>query len=242
MTETAAEVQDYEYVGAELALFARATRWKTYFGRCLRPYISGEVLEAGAGLGGTSRFLCHPGASRWTLLEPDRRLIERLRNNLAAEPLPVPSEVVTGTLADLPADRRFDTLLYIDVIEHIEDDAAEVARAVERLRPGGRVIALSPAHSWLYSPFDKAIGHFRRYSRRSIAALTPQAVILERCFYLDAVGLLASLGNRMLLKSSMPTAAQIGVWDRLMVPLSRLLDPLLFRRLGKSVVAVWRRP
>jgi SAM-dependent methyltransferase len=242
MTEATIEAPDYEYVGAELALFARATNWKTYFGRCLRPFIQGEVLEVGAGLGGTSRFLCHPGASHWTLLEPDRRLIERLQNNLAAEPLPVPAEVVTGTLAELPPDRQFDTLLYIDVIEHIDDDAAEVARAVSRVRPGGRVIALSPAHQWLYSPFDKAIGHFRRYTRRSIAALTPPTAVLERCFYLDAVGLLASLGNRMLLKSAMPTAAQIATWDRLMVPLSRWVDPVLGRRLGKSVVAVWRAP
>ena len=58
---------------------------------------------------------------------------------------------------------------------------------------------------------------------------------------MDSVGMLASLGNRLLLKSAMPTAQQIAVWDRLMVPLSRLADPLLLHTLGKSVLGVWTR-
>lgn len=57
---------------------------------------------------------------------------------------------------DLPPGELFDTLLYIDVLEHIPDDGAELARAAERLRPGGRVIVLSPVHQWLYSEFDNS--------------------------------------------------------------------------------------
>ena len=62
-----------------------------------------------------------------------------------------------------------------------------------------------------------------------------------KVIYLDSVGLLASLSNRAMLRQHMPTARQIAIWDRLMVPMSRLLDPLLFHRLGKSVLAVWRK-
>ena len=60
-------------------------------------------------------------------------------------------------------------------------------------------------------------------------------------FYLDAVGLLASLCNRLLLRQQMPTSRQIQVWDRFLVPLSRWVDPLLGYRLGKSIVGVWRK-
>ena len=63
-----------------------------------------------------------------------------------------------------------------------------------------------------------------------------------RLDYLDAIGMLASLGNRLILKSNMPSPRQIAVWDGLMVPISRLADPLFGHRLGKSVLGVWRRP
>ena len=59
--------------------------------------------------------------------------------------------------------------------------------------------------------------------------------------YMDCVGLLASLGNSLLLKASMPTQRQIRIWDDWMVPLSRCLDPILGHRLGKSILTVWRK-
>ena len=86
-----------------------------------------------------------------------------------------------------------------------------------------------------------AIGHHRRYTRKSLAALAPEGLVRERLDYLDAAGFFLSLGNRLLLKSAHPTAAQILFWDRRVIPVSRVLDPLLLRRAGKSVLAVWRR-
>ena len=71
--------------------------------------------------------------------------------------------------------------------------------------------------------------------------MSPEGLSLVRLDYLDSVGMLASLGNRLVLKSAMPSPGQVAVWDRLMVPVSRLVDPLLGHRLGKSVLAVWRR-
>lgn len=232
---------DYTYVGAELDLFAAATRWKSYLRRRVEPYLGRDVLEVGAGLGGTTRLLCRGDHRRWLCMEPDAGLAARLEEELRERRLPDCCEVEIGTLADRPAEPEFDTLLYIDVMEHIEDDAAELARAAEWLRPGGHVVVLSPAHQWLFTPFDRAIGHFRRYTKRSLARLTPPPLELVRLNYLDSVGLLASLGNRLVLGQSMPTPRQIGVWDRFMVPLSRVVDPMLAYSAGKSVLGVWRR-
>jgi len=66
--------------------------------------------------------------------------------------------------------------------------------------------------------------------------------VLVRSIYPDSVGLLASLGNRLFLSQSMPGPGQIAFWDKVMVRCSRLVDPLLFHALGKSVLSVWRRP
>jgi len=93
----------------------------------------------------------------------------------------------------------------------------------------------------LFSEFDKSIGHFRRYSPRSVRALRCSELELISVKQLDVVGILASAANRLALRQAMPNAEQIALWDRYMVPLSRVLDPLFFYRLGKSIMAVWRR-
>lgn len=230
------------YVGNELELFAGAIRWKTYLRRQVAPYLGPEVLEVGAGLGGTTRHFCRGKHDRWVCLEPDPDLGAQLEASIAAGDLPSCCRARAGTTVDLRDEERFDTLLYIDVLEHILDDAAEVARASRLLHPGGHVVALSPAHQALFTPFDAAVGHYRRYSRRTIAALTPPGLRLVRLRYLDSVGILASLGNRLFQNRSMPTARQIAVWDGVMVRLSRLVDPVLGYTLGKSVLAVWQKP
>jgi SAM-dependent methyltransferase len=231
----------FAYVGGELDLFAAATSWKSYFRSHLEPYLGRDVLEVGAGLGGTTRLFCRGHERRWVCLEPDAALAERLAESIRAGQVPGICEVVIGTLAQIEKPAGFDTLLYIDVLEHIPDDRGELARAAHCLAPGGHLLVLSPAHPWLYTPFDQAIGHCRRYTKKMLAALSPESLELVRLLYLDSVGLLASLGNRLLLKSDMPTAKQIAVWDRCLVQLSRAVDPLLAYSIGKSVVGVWRK-
>jgi 2-polyprenyl-3-methyl-5-hydroxy-6-metoxy-1,4-benzoquinol methylase len=234
-------MSDYVYQGHELDLFQHAVHWKQYYATFLTPYIKGDVLEVGAGIGGTTRVLCDGSPRAWTCLEPDAQIAARLEAALDERPLPVPARVQTGTLEDLPRGHRFDTILYIDVLEHIENDRVELTRAAGRLAPLGHLIVLSPAHNWLFSPFDTAIGHYRRYSKSTLLAAAPATVQIVRVFYLDSVGMTASLANRLLLKASQPTLAQIGFWDRNLVRISRTIDPLLGYHLGKTVIGIWQR-
>lgn len=229
-------MSEFAYAGGELEIFEKAVHWKRYFARQMMPYVRGNVLEAGAGIGANLKFFAQAGFRHWTCLEPDRALAAQLS---AAVPDPARYETVVGTLDDLHG-RRFDAILYIDVLEHIEDDRSELRRAAAHLTPGGFVIVLSPAHQWLYTPFDAAIGHFRRYTKKTLGAAAPPELRIEKLVYLDAVGMAASLANRLFLQSAMPAHSQIQVWDRLMIPASRVLDPLLGYTAGKSVLAVWR--
>ncbi|CAK8991824.1 Undecaprenyl-phosphate 4-deoxy-4-formamido-L-arabinose transferase (Undecaprenyl-phosphate Ara4FN transferase) (Ara4FN transferase) [Durusdinium trenchii] len=121
-------MNDYVYVGKELDLFAHAVNWKAYVRSQLAPYIQGNVLEVGAGIGATTRMLCDGRQASWTCLEPDASLVERLRAAVDVESMGCPVEVLTGTLDALDAGRRFDCILYIDVLEHIEDDRGEAVR------------------------------------------------------------------------------------------------------------------
>lgn len=227
------------YVGSELELFAKATCWKRYWISKLQPFIKGEVLEVGAGIGSNTLLLAKTAGQRWVSLEPDPLLAEVLRAKVRTGAAGEQVEVRTGTLKALAPEEAFDTILYIDVLEHIENDHAEVRAALSHLKPGGRLVVLSPAHGWLFSPFDKAIGHFRRYTSVTLAKLTPPGARLTSLFYLDSVGLLASTGNRLLLRAPLPSPGQIRLWDKFMVPCSRALDQLTGFKLGRSVIGIW---
>jgi SAM-dependent methyltransferase len=231
----------YSYVGGELELFARALHWKRYFRSAIADRLIGDVLEVGAGIGETARHLLDGRQRSWLCLEPDERLAARLRawaESGGAAPRPT---VQIGTTGNLNPRSRFDTILYIDVLEHIEDDRAEMSRAAELLTPGGSVIVVSPAFQQLFSEFDRSVGHYRRYTRASLAAVMPASLRQVRLKYMDSVGFIASLANRALLRQSLPTPRQIALWDRVMIPASRVLDPILARGFGRSVLAIYER-
>src|SRR5579883_1179753 len=187
----------FEYVGSELSIFEKARNWKAYWSAQIAPFVRGDVLEVGAGIGANTRLLAELKFDAWTALEPDGSLAEQIELPSAKHHKRV------GTIEDVGG--RFDAILYIDVLEHIEDDRGEMERAAEHLRPGGSLIVLAPAHPFLFTPFDKAIGHYRRYTRESLRAVAPEELDEVRMVYLDSVGMLASAANRVLLKASMPT-------------------------------------
>lgn len=225
------------YIGDELSLFAHADNWKRYWSSKIEPLLDGPVLEVGAGIGSNLSLLrCRK--QDWLALEPDFDQANIIRKSMDRANV----SVVTGTLSDLPVEQKFKSIIYIDVLEHIENDGAEVENAVARLQIGGRLIVLSPAHNRLYSPFDKAVGHYRRYNKTMLRELTPasQSVKVESLYYLDSIGCLASFANMALLHQKMPTLKQIWLWDKVMVPISRLLDVLFAYRFGKTVIMVWK--
>ena len=232
---------DYTYIGGELELFATANHWKSLLAAHLGPWIGAEVLEVGSGIGSTTKVLIRPEVGRWVCLEPDARLADHLTIAIQSGTLVPRPELRIGTLESIREDEFFDTILYVDVLEHIEDDRGELDRAARHLKPSGVIVVLSPAHQWLFTPFDRAIGHYRRYSKRSIRSLTPDGTVLVSLKYLDSIGLFASLGNRLLLRKAMPSRAQVAFWDREVVPISTVVDPLLRHSAGKSILAVWRK-
>ena len=232
----------FHYVGSELDLFAAAKNWKSYWSSRIRPYVTGDVLEVGAGIGSNTSVMSRGNSGRWVCMEPDAGLLATLKENVSRMGGGRSYESICGTLASIDPEARFNTIVYIDVLEHIENDAAELALAAEHVRPGDCVIVLSPAHQWLFTPFDAAIGHFRRYNRASLRKASPPGLKLERIFYLDACGIAASSMNQLFLRQSMPTAEQIGLWDKWIIPASRVIDAIVRYSMGKSIVGVWRKP
>jgi len=227
------------YAGTELDVFSHARNWKRYVARHVGVYLRGQVLEVGSGIGSATRVFCNGAQQRWVCLEPDSGLSARARSMLQREMLNC--EFIAGTLDALPASETFNAILYMDVLEHIAEDRLELIRAARHLQRSGVICVLAPAHPGLYSEFDEAIGHFRRYTKAALSAMDLPGLQLERLRYLDCCGLLPSAVNRFILKSPAPTLSQVTFWDRGLVPLSRFIDPLVGYSAGKSVLAVWRK-
>ncbi len=229
------------YIGTELEIFAKADHWKAYFRSQIAPYFGNSVLEVGAGIGATTETLSKISHQNWLCLEPDENLLKHVDEKIVNGSLPPTCRTQVGTLDDLENAAFFDVILYIDVLEHIEADRAELLKASKHLHSGGRLIVLAPAYQRLYSPFDKAIGHFRRYDRKSLSALTPPDCRIERMIYLDAVGVSLSFGNRLLLRQSTPSDEQIQFWDKRIIPISRVIDRIIGYSAGRSIIGIWQK-
>ena len=228
-----------KYIGNELEIFEHARNWKAYYGSFIKPMLGKQVAEIGAGLGGTTTALCDGSQENWLCVEPDKELTNEIERKIKEGVLPPICKSFTGYSSAV--EKQFDSILYIDVIEHIEDDKAELLHAGNLLKMGGYLFIIVPAHQSLYSPFDKLIGHFRRYSRERLKAAVPASMHIEKSYYLDSAGYFASLVNKLFLKQSMPTLQQVRFWDRVIVPVSRITDRLLGYNFGKSVLLIARK-
>jgi hypothetical protein len=227
-----------EYLGKELELFEKAKNWKLYFSSNIKPYISGEVIEVGAGIGGTIQFLINDNVTSWLCYEPDKNLFERLRRkNWKSRSIPI---IFKNDVLER-SSKMADTILYIDVLEHIEKDKEEVKMAFSKLRNGGHLIILVPAFNYLFNEFDKSIGHFRRYDKGMIKELLPEKSSLLILKYLDSLGFLSSVANKLFLKQTYPKPAQIKFWDNILIPISKVVDPVFLNSFGKTLIVVIKK-
>jgi len=216
----AAEMSFPDAQGETLRRMSAAENYNRWlFARCGQ-YLGARVLDAGAGIGTFSEFAAE--SAQVVALEPDPELVARLRERFAGSDR---VSVVARTVEELdPGQGRFDSILCLNVLEHIRDDEGTLARFRELLVPGGRLLLLVPAHAFLYGAIDRALGHERRYDREGLGALlrrTGFAVeVLRAVNPLGTAGWLVS--GRILGRSQIP-AGPLRLYDRL-VPLLRALD------------------
>lgn len=234
-----------DYEGDELELFKNARNWKAYLYGFLKPHLAGvRVLEVGAGLGGNVPFY-KPYIDHLTFLEPDSELLALAKKD-HGNLVDVFIQGTTESMSSAEIGDGFDAILYSDVLEHIEDSVGEIRRASAMLKPGGRLIIVVPAYPALFSEFDAAIGHFRRYTRKMLRREFEEgfpAGEVRVLRHLEALGVVPSMANKLLLRQSAPTAQQVAFWDGWIVPVSRyILDPLVMGLAGKSVIGVIQKP
>ena len=231
---------EIEYQSTELELFKYAKNWKRYFSSFLIPYINGDVAEVGAGIGATTPFLITNSITSYECIEPDFYQANHIQSLIDSNILPSCCFVYKGVLNE-NVNKKYDSITYIDVIEHIENDKAELVKAMNALKTGGYICIVVPANPKDFSPFDKQIGHFRRYNKKMLIEALPLGFDVLQVKHLDFCGSLSSKVNKFFLKQTYPKKSQILFWDRFLVPISRILDKLTFFNWGKSLLVVAKK-
>lgn len=229
-----------DYIGDELELFKNADNWKRYFSKHIAQYIKGDVLEVGAGIGINTSYLSATKneITSWSLLEPDEELASQITAYTDNVDIPNKS-IINGTITSVQL-QRYDTIIYIDVLEHIEASKQEIELLKQCLKPGGHAIILVPAYNFLFNDFDRRIGHFRRYDKQLLLKDINKQLSVVHLFYLDSIGFFASLMNKLVLKKELPSPGNVHLWDKFMIPLSYVFDTLFFKSFGKSLIGVFK--
>lgn len=222
------------YPGKELEALSVAVNYHRWIVDEIEPYLGKKVAEVGAGVGSVSQLILEKDVVMLLAFEPSSNLYPLLQQNLATEER-------VRTINDFFSPRYepgLDSVLYINVLEHIEDDSAELERALAALKPGGHLIIFVPALSWLYSDFDRQIGHYRRYTKSGLCRLVADAGFhLMKVRYFDVAGILPWYVNFVLLRNSIGSGS-VSLYDRLVVPIMRVVEGMIPPPVGKNVLLV----
>jgi SAM-dependent methyltransferase len=223
---------------------AEAENYHRWILDAFAPHLGPRVVEVGAGTGSFSALLAGRGPRALTLVEPSARMYAGLTARTWPEGVEVRlHNAFFPQVADrIAADGRPDAIIYINVLEHVEDDVGELRCARDALAPGGRLLIFVPALMALYSRFDAMLGHHRRYTRAGLAATCAAAgLTVVESRYLDLLGVLPWWAKYRLLRSRGMSPGSVRLYDRLGVPLTRAIEGAVRPPVGKNVLLVARR-
>jgi 2-polyprenyl-3-methyl-5-hydroxy-6-metoxy-1,4-benzoquinol methylase len=229
----------------ELEHLSGATRFTSWIVDALEPAFGRRILDVGAGFGAVSGALAERSPDRQIVaIEPAANVYSTLVERSAMTPNVETRQVTSRQLLDGDGARSFDTVLYVNVLEHILEDAAELGTAFELLRPGGHLGLFVPAMPSLYGSLDFKSGHYRRYTRAHLADLLDGAGFDEVSVrYFDPLGVVPYWTMYRLLDVQRLDAVSSTGYDRVVVPIGRALERVLPRPpCGKNLVAIARRP
>jgi SAM-dependent methyltransferase len=211
-------------------------RYRRYQYDLIAPHCGRSVLEVGAGLGEFAAQFTDLDRLVVTDVDPDAAVLLKGR-------FPDAEVGEFDLTAEARLDRPVDTVVAINVLEHFEDDAGVLALLARSVVPGGTIVVWVPAHQSLYSDFDRRVGHVRRYTPGSLRQAAGRAGL--GCELVRSVNLLGGLAwwaAMRLGRTQQPNTDAVGLYDRFLVPATRVVDRVLPIRFGQSVLAVLRVP
>ncbi len=222
-----------------LEIMAAAPRYNAWQYDVIAPFLGSRVLEVGSGIGNISRHLVEAGRELVVLTDTDEWYRQQLRTHFRGRP-----EVTVDslTLPDENAPARFaasrlDTVMALNVVEHIPDDVGALRTMRRMVSRGGRVVILVPALEALFGSLDRELQHQRRYTRATLgSAMEVAGLRVDSLFWFNRVGTFGWWWNARVRRTPRLPVSQVRAFDAL-VPLLRFERylPLPF---AQSLIAV----
>lgn len=212
-------------------------RWIFQF---FQPHLGTRVVEIGAGTGTFSRLLLGaPAVREMILFEAAANLFPALERQFLAD---ARVQLHLGSFNPSHLEKAPDSIVMVNVLEHIGDDAGLLSEIHQSLSPGGHLLLFVPALEWNFGSLDKAFDHFRRYSRQALRAKIEDAGFeLVRLRYANALGVASWFFAGKIFRQRTLNPAQVRWYDRWVIPWSFPLERILEPPLGQSLVAVARK-
>jgi SAM-dependent methyltransferase len=220
---------------------SKAHHFNKWMYETIRPFCRGNILEIGSGIGNISSFFI---SDNYQITLSDIRqeylikLKETFGNNIGEQNI-ISIDLVAPSFSEeyQGIARGFETVIFLNVLEHVENDNQAIKNCQYLLKPNGTLIILVPAYNFLYSQLDKALGHHRRYAAKRLSNLISlNGFTTKKVFYFNALGMLAWSYGKIFRLHSIP-GTEMKVYDRL-VPFAKRIDKLLHNRIGLSVIII----
>jgi 2-polyprenyl-3-methyl-5-hydroxy-6-metoxy-1,4-benzoquinol methylase len=231
-----------QYAADDLETMSEARQYQAHVFELLRPHVGASVLEVGCGIGTTGLRLAQI-AERLVCIEPNLNCVSRARAALDGNPkISLRICHLEECARDELIAQRFDTIVCVNVLEHIEDDIRALRLFRELVAPtDGRALIFVPAVQAAYGPLDAALGHHRRYSKRTLrAAFDSAGLDLVALRYTNPIGLLGWMYNAHITGVTEHTPGQVKLFEQLVAPWALPLDRLVPPPIGLSLFAVGR--
>jgi 2-polyprenyl-3-methyl-5-hydroxy-6-metoxy-1,4-benzoquinol methylase len=224
-----------------LQVISHADRFNRWMFETIVPFAAGNILEIGSGIGNLSRYFLEHNY-HITLSDIDPVYTNILHQQFSRFPnlqgiMQIDLQHKNFQLEYASLKESFNTVFYLNVLEHLRDDKLAVKNSLYLLKPGGTLIILVPAYPILYSRMDKALHHVKRYTKKSLnKLLSDNGTTIKKSFYFNAIGIIAWLYGKLLRLETVPKK-EMNFFDKL-VPTSKFLDSLLMKKMGLSVISI----
>lgn len=186
------------------------------------------ILDFGAGIGTLSEIF-RKKKYNVECIETDENLIDILNDK----------GFKTNSTFDCYVDNSIQNIVSFNVFEHIYNDVEILNEIYKKLSINGKFFLFVPAHKFLYSSFDKRLGHFRRYNKKELEYILKDCGYkIEKLFYFDSLGLIFALIYKLLNKDGTILECQIKLYDKFVYPVSRIIDYITLGLFGKNLVFV----
>ena len=221
-----------KYTGREMESMDFAVNYHRWILEIFRPFLGKRIVEVGAGTGAFSEMLMETRPDSLTMLEPSANLFPILVERMG------PDRTLQNTLREASISNP-DSILYVNVLEHVEDDETELAAVHSLLAPGGRVLIFVPANRWLMSDMDRLMGHHRRYTLAELSLkCTSAGFNIRYSSRFDALGIIPWLVKYRLLRSTTMESGLVKLYDSLVVPVARVAEGFIPPPIGKSIILI----